>query len=868
MAKESADPQNAVDERIIRGNINKHMKSSYLDYAYSVIVGRALPDVRDGLKPVHRRIIYSCYQNNYTHDNPYKKSVRIVGDVLGKYHPHGDASVYNTLVRMAQDFSMRYPMVDGQGNFGSIDGDPPAAMRYTEARTSTVTSEMVADIGKDTIDYMPNFDESLQEPIYLPTRIPTLLMNGISGIAVGMRTNMPPYNLHEIVSAIKAVIAKPDMYPEEINNYIKGPDFPTGGIIVGRKGIRHIINRGRGKITIRGVVEIEDYKNHQRLIITELPYEVNKSKLVKKIADLVNKKRLRGVTDLRDESNREGIRVVVDLKTTADPNAIKNKILKYTRLQRTYSVMNLVLIKDGKQPHVLNLHGLITSFINCREDVIIRRTQYDLDKARARLHIIDGLLIAIDNIDDVIKIIRGAHETEDAKTELMDKYAFSEEQVTHILNMPLRRLTGLQIQKLKDEKQQLEIDIEDYKDILASKDRRMQIIEDEIQAIDDKYADERRTRIIDAPDLSGDEKVLKTVAEFTCVVMLTKNQYIKRMKLETYQMQHRGGKGKKGINIREEDIIEDVYVVSSHDKLLLFTENGRIYSKFAFEIPLMSRTSRGKALINFVGLKPDERIVHMIPVSDFEQDSSLIFCTKNGMVKKTMLKEFDNIRRTGVIAVKLREGDSVLQVKLNEPEIENRVLIATKNGYAIKFPETELRPIGRVAMGVIGIRLREGDEIVDMILGTNETDVITITKKGYGKRTKMELYRETRRGGKGVINIKFHESDDYVAVVKSADTEDLLIATTDGMVIRVPSTSLRSLSRSAKGVRVVRLNDGDSVSSVALCRDDDEDDGVSETASEEDVDTDEEEIDEKSAEIDTDSEEADEDESDNADGEE
>jgi DNA gyrase subunit A len=828
---------------IKKESINTQMSQSYLDYAYSVIIGRAIPDVRDGLKPVQRRILYSMYVNKFTHTNPYKKCARIVGDVLGKYHPHGDTSVYDSLVRMAQDFSMRYPLVEGQGNFGSIDGDPPAAMRYTEARMDVISSEIVADIEKDTVDFVPNFDESLKEPVYMPSKIPNLLINGASGIAVGMSTNMPPYNLREVISGITAVIDNPHMYPEEISQYIKGPDFPTKGIIMGRKGIRNIINNGRGKIIVRGRVEIED----RRILITEIPYQVNKLKLVENIAHLINNKKIRSVSDLRDESNREGIRIVLELRKDADPNAIKNQLYMMTRLQSSFSIHNRVLVdNNGLQPTVLNLMGLIKAHIDNRENIIIRRTKYEHTHAKERLHIVDGLLIAIANIDDVVQIIKNATDTSDARDNLMKKYSLSEIQTDAILDMPLRRLTGLQTQKLQDEKTTIIENIKKYEEILADKKIRMQIIKDELAEIDKKYGDDRLTEILDVPEDSTEpeEEMLKVIPEETCVIMLTENQYIKRMTLKTYQAQNRGGKGKKGINKRDEDIIRDVFVVSSHDKVLLFTAQGRVYSKYAHEIPLMSRTSRGKALVNFVGLKPDEQIVHMVPVADFEQDDFLVFVTKRGIVKRTSINEFRNIRKTGILAINLRENDELVNVKLSEEDYY--ILIATEHGYAIKFSDLEVRPLSRKAMGVQGIRLREDDNVVDMVIGDNDTDVITITKKGYGKRSKVELYRETRRGGKGVINIKFRDEDDSVNSVKAATDEDLLIATTNGLIIRVPSLSLRYLSRSAKGVKVIELNEEDFVSSVALCErsDDDEEEESEEKDSEEDESVDSEEEDE------------------------
>lgn len=819
MANKNNSTSNTQKSSVKTESINTQMAQSYVDYAYSVIVGRAIPDVRDGLKPVQRRIIYSMYQNKVMHPNPYKKCASTVGDVLGKYHPHGDTSVYDSLVRMAQDFSLRYPLVDGQGNFGSIDGDPPAAMRYTEARMDVIASELVEDIDKHTVDFMPNFDESLKEPVYMPSKIPNLLMNGSSGIAVGMSTNMPPYNLRELVQGISAVIDNPHMYPEELSQYIKGPDFPTKGIIMGRKGIRNIINTGRGKIIVRGRVEFED----RQIIITEIPYQVNKLKLVENIAKLINNKKIRGITDLRDESNREGVRIVLDLRKDADPNAIKYQLFKTTRLQSSFSILNRVLVdNNGLQPSVLNVMGLIKAHIDNREDVIIRRTQYELSQAKKRLHIVEGLLIAIANIDDVVQIIKKATDTSDARDKLIKKYILSEEQTNAILEMPLRRLTGLQTQKLQDEKTTIVGNIKRYEDILADKKLRMAIIKEELTEIDKKYGDERQTEIQEVSEDSAqpEEEQLKVIPEETCVIMLTENQYIKRMTLKTYQSQNRGGKGKKGINKRDEDIIKDVFVVSSHDKVLLFTRKGRVYSKYAYEIPLMSRTSQGKALVNFVGLKPEEQIVHMVPIADFTQDDFLVFVTKRGMAKRTNIREFKNIRKTGILAIGLRDNDELVNVKLCDGD--KYILIASEYGYAIKFSDLELRPLSRKAMGVIGIRLREDDNVVDMVIGENDTDVITITKNGYGKRSKVELYRETRRGGKGVINIKFRDEDDCVNSMKSASDEDLLIATTKGIIIRVPSLSLRSLSRSAKGVKVIDLNEGDHVSSVALCERSDE----------------------------------------------
>ena len=807
--------------RLIFGDLKKHLESAFLDYAYSVIKGRALPDVRDGLKPVQRRIIYTCYENNFTHTNPFKKSARIVGDVMGKYHPHGDQSVYMTLVRLGQDFSLRYPLIEAQGNFGSIDGDPPAAQRYTEARLSAIASELITDIEKDTVDFMSNYDESLQEPQYLPSKLPNLIINGSMGIAVGMQTKMPPYNLSEVIDGIIAVIDNYQIYPEELMNYIKGPDFPTGGIILGRKGIKHILSSGKGKIIIRGRVELENDKKGKKIVITEIPYTVNKSKLVESIAELINNKHIIGVNDLRDESSRKGIRIVLDLDTNADAEAIKYKLFKETPLQLPFYVVNLVLVNNGRQPAVLNMKELIVSYINARENVIIKRTEFDLKKAQKRVHIIKGLLKAINNIDEAISLIKSAKDSNDAINNLMNKFKIDEEQSQEILNMPLKRLTALQIQKLVEEKNILEQNIIEYNEILNNKNKRMNVIKNELIELKNKYGDNRRTEIVDyiEEDQDQDEfNILKTIPEETCVVILTENQYIKRMKLEEYRTQIRGGKGKKGINIYEEDVIEDVFIISSHDKLLLFTKNGRVYSINAYEIPLMSRNSHGKALINFVDFKPEEKIFYVMPISELEPEDSLIFVTKKGLIKKILLKYFDNIRKTGILAIKLKNDDELVSVKLSSGDVENYILIATKLGYAVKFSEVDLRPLGRSAMGVKGITLRDNDEVVDLIVGTNETDIITITKNGYGKRSKLKLYRESHRGGKGVINIKFHSEDDYVMAVRAAENEDLLIATISGMILRVPSSSLRSLSRSARGVRLIDLKENDAVSSVAVCK--------------------------------------------------
>ncbi|MHA1731207.1 MAG: DNA gyrase subunit A [Promethearchaeota archaeon] len=791
------------------------MNQSYLDYSMSVIVGRALPDARDGLKPVQRRVLYTCHQDGFTFNQPHRKCARIVGDCMGKYHPHGDKAIYDTLVRMGQEFSLRYPLIDAQGNFGSIDGDPPAAMRYTEARLARISSELLDDIQKDTVDFDPNFDESLQEPTCLPARLPNLLLNGSQGIAVGMATNIPPYNLTEVCDGIVAVIDRPDILPGQLLDIIKGPDFPTGGVIVGRSGIRSIFTTGRGKLVIRGRYEIELKKKHPRLVLTEIPYQVNKSNLLAHIAKLINSKKIEGISDMRDESSRKGIKIVIDLKKGADPHVIVNMLYKKTQFQQSFGVINLVLVNRGRQPRVLTVLDLIKEYINHRDEVIRRRTKFDLDKARARLHIVEGLFVAIADIENVVDLIKNSKSVEDARVKLEGNYKLTTVQATEILNMRLSRLTALQTSKLSDEKKNLTDDIAEFEDILTNFDRRMKIVRGEVTAIRDKYGDARKTEII-ADDSEKDIQKEDLIKEETVMVVLTKDQYIKRMVLSEYRSQRRGGVGKRGIKVHEDDFVLDMCVSSTHDTLVFLTRKGKAFSLRCFEVPQQSRNARGKNVVNLIRLHDDE-VISMFAVSDFSQDFYLVMCTEQGLVKKTPLKEFRNIRSTGISAIRLREGDLLGAAKLTTGE--NSLLIATKDGMAIKFEENEVPTYGRTAQGVKGISLRPGDRVIGLIIVDDDGgDFATITRKGFGKRTHFNRYRAIHRGGKGVINIKFYTPEDEVVDVRKCHAQvDLLIATKQGKIIRIPSTHIRVISRATKGVRLIDLRENDEVVAVASC---------------------------------------------------
>jgi DNA gyrase subunit A len=805
-----------ASEKIKETLLKEEMESSYIDYAMSVVVGRAIPDVRDGLKPVHRRIIWAMADNNQYYNRSHVKSARIVGEVLGKYHPHGDAAVYNSLVRMAQDFSMRYPLIDPQGNFGSIDGDPPAAMRYTEARLSQIAGELIEDINKETVDFQPNFDDSLEEPVYLPAKLPNTIINGTKGIAVGMSTSMAPHNLMEVCQGIISTIDNPEISIEELMEIIKGPDFPTGGIITNTNGIYNAYSTGRGRIPIKGKVELEKKDNKRRLVITEIPYLLNKTSLIEKIADLIKDGKLKDISDLRDESDRKGMRIVLDLTKNAQPEIIKNILFKKTRLFTSFNILNLVLINDGRQPKVLNLKELIQEYINHRLDIIYKRNQYELKKAQDRLHKVEGLIIALNNIDEVVNIIKGASDREDAERKLMQKYLLTEAQTKAILSMPLGRLTNLEQQKLFDEKRDLETQIKRYKEILASEQIRLGIIKEELADIIKNYGDERRTQIIEQQAIKNIKRKDLVKKEPT-IVMLTKNHYIKRISIKQWRTQNRGGRGKKGMEVGDEDFINDLFVCSTHDTILFFTSKGRVYSMKCFEIPSQSRIAKGKPIVNLLPLRDQEEISEMIPINNFNTNDDLIMVTRNGIAKKIKLRNFSKVQSTGIRAQRIKKNDSLVSVKKLTNELQD-IFIATKKGYAVRFDESELRDLGRNAIGVKGVELREGDEVVDSLLVTDDDIVLTITKNGAGQRTYIKEYRKTGRGVKGVNNITIdEENDDEVIAVKIAKEKDLIIGTEKGQVIRVPVNSIRITHRRAKGVRVINLYEDDSVSAIGKC---------------------------------------------------
>ena len=807
-------------EKIEEVLLKDEMESSYIDYAMSVIISRAIPDVRDGLKHVHRRIIYAMSSNNWTYNNSHVKCAKIVGETLGNYHPHGDLSVYNALVRLAQDFSLRYPLIHPQGNFGSIDGDPPAAYRYTEARLSQIANEIIEDLDKETVDFRPNYDDSTEEPVFMPSKLPNMLLNGTKGIAVGMATSMAPHNLTEICQGIISTIDNSDISVVELMEIIKGPDFPTGGIITGITGVYNAYSTGQGAVTVQGKVEVEEKKkkNKTNLIISEIPYLVNKTVLIESIAKLIRDGVLKDIKDLRDESDRKGMRIVLELKKNAQPVIIKNILFKRTRLQNNFNISNLVLVNKGKQPKILTLKELIQEYIAHRLNIIVKRTEFKLKKAQERIHKVEGLLIALDNIDDVIKIIKSSKDADEAKTKLINAYEFSEIQVKAILSMPLSRLTNLEQQKLIDEKKVLNETIEDLKEILGKKELRLDIIKNELTELIKKYGDERRTQIIELEDQEGNNIQSKDlVKKEPTIVVLTKNHYIKRMSLEEYRSQKRGGRGKKGMSVRDEDFIAELFVCSTHDTILVFTSKGRVYSMKAFEAPLQKRTTKGKPIINLLALQEEEEISAMIPINNFNTNEMLIMTTKKGIIKKCTLSLFSKIQKTGVRAQKIKKDDKLVSVKKFSNELQD-IFIATKLGYAIRFDESELRELGRNTMGVKGANLREDDEVIDSLLVTDDNVILTITKNGHGQRTYLKEYRKTGRGAKGVINISLNEEgNDKVIATKIAKEEDILIGTEQGQVIRLPVDSIRITHRKAKGVRVINLYDDDSVVSIGKC---------------------------------------------------
>ncbi|MBI5694493.1 MAG: DNA gyrase subunit A [Nitrospirae bacterium] len=793
-------------------NIEEEMKTSYLDYAMSVIVGRALPDVRDGLKPVHRRVLYTMSELSLTYNKPYKKSARVVGDVMGKFHPHGDSAIYDTLVRMAQDFSLRYMLVDGQGNFGSIDGDPPAAMRYTESRMAKITNEMLADIDKDTVNFVPNYNEELLEPTVLPARIPNLLINGSTGIAVGMATNIPPHNLREVIDGLTMLIDNPEATVFDLMKAIKGPDFPTGGIIQGRRGIEEAYLRGRGMVRVRARAEVEPMEkkgDREAIIISELPYTVNKARLVEKIAELVREKKITGISDIRDESDRQGMRVVLELKRGEIGSVILNQLYKHTAMQTTFGVIMLALVNN--QPRVLNLKNVLTLFIAHRKDVVIRRTRYELKKAEERAHILEGLKIALDNLDAVIKLIRAAAGPEDAKTGLKINFGLSDLQAQAILDMRLQRLTGLERDKIIAEYKEILLTIENLKAILASDRRILEIIREEFVVIKESYGDNRRTEIADETD---DLTIEDLIAEEEMVITISHTGYIKRNPLTLYRSQRRGGKGKIGMETKEEDFVARLFTASTHDYLLFFTDKGRVYWLKVYQVPEAGRTARGKAIVNLISKAPDENVTAVIPVREFSEDAYLMMATRMGMVKKTSLSAYGNPRATGIIGIKLKEGDSLIRVQQTTGDSE--VLLATRQGMAIRFKETDVRDMGRDTTGVYGIKLRSDDDVVGMELVTADTTILSATENGFGKRTKADEYRIQTRGGSGLINIKTTKRNGFVVGIAGVDdTDEVMLITTTGKVIRLEVKGVSTIGRNTQGVKLLDVGEGDKVVSIA-----------------------------------------------------
>ena len=803
-----------IFDQIQQVDLKKTMESSYIDYAMSVIASRALPDVRDGLKPVQRRVLYSMVELGNTPDKPHRKCARIVGDTMGKYHPHGDSSIYGALVNMAQDWSMRYTLVDGHGNFGSVDGDGAAAMRYTEARLSKISLELIKDIGKNTVDFEPNFDETEKEPTVLPSRYPNLLVNGTTGIAVGMATNIPPHNLREVVNAVVRLIDNDiedkETTIDELIDVVKGPDFPTGGIILGTSGIKEAYRTGRGKIRVRAVTNIEPMENGKnRIVVTELPYNVNKARLIEKIAELHKDKKIDGITDLRDETSREGMRIVVELRRDVNPSVVLNLLFKHTQLQDTFGVINLALVNG--EPKVLNLYDLLNYYLIHQKDVVTRRTKFDLDKAEARAHIVEGLIIAQDNIDEVISIIRSSQTTQQAKTRLMERFGLTDEQSQAIVDMRLRALTGLEREKLEAEYKELMAQIAQLKAILADEKKLLGVIREEIIAIADKYGDDRKTEIgYDEYDMSMEDLIPET----NTVITMTKVGYIKRMSTDNFKAQHRGGKGIKGMETIEDDYIVEMLMTTSHHYLMFFTNTGRVYRIKAYEIPEASRTSRGTAIINLIPLQPDEKITAMIPIKEYEDDKYLFMATRNGIVKKTPIKDYENIRKNGLAAINLREDDKLIEVKVTDNSED--ILLFTKFGQCIRFKETDVRSTGRTTMGVIGMNFAPNDVIIAMQTASMGEAVLLVSSNGLGKRTRIDEFTTQNRGGKGVKCYKITEKSGNLVGVKSVENDDeLMLITTEGIIIRIQVSDVTVLGRITTGVKLINLKEGVSVASIA-----------------------------------------------------
>ena len=814
------------DQHIVESPLVPEMERSYIEYAMSVIVGRALPDVRDGLKPVHRRILYAMYEDNLTSDKPFKKSATCVGDVLGRYHPHGDASVYDALVRLAQDFSMRYTLVDGHGNFGSVDGDPPAAYRYTEARLSKISNEMLRDIEKDTVDWDPNFDESRKEPRVLPCRFPNLLVNGSSGIAVGMATNIPPHNLREVIGACICVLDDPDATLSDLMEHVKGPDFPTKGIIMGRSGIRAAYATGRGRLMVRARHEFEEFGNGRtRIIFTELPYQVNKRMLIKAIADQVEDKRIEGISDIRDESDRNGMRMVIELKRDANPQVVLNRLFAQTQLQTTFAINMLALVENQRQPKILSLRHIIDEYLKFQEEIIVRRTRYDLKKAEERAHLLEGLLIAQDNIDEVIHIIRSSYDN--AKENLMSRFGLDDVQAQAILDMRLKALQGLDREKLQTEYKELEEKIAYFLRILNDENLVKSILKEELTAIADKYGDDRKTEIQDVEDELDIEDLIE---EEQCVFTLTENGYIKRTPVSEYAAQSKGGMGKKGITTREEDTVVDVFTASTHDYILFFTDTGKVYRKKGYQIPESGKTAKGTNIVNILQVETGERVQAMLHFREQSEDELYLFMTtRNGTVKRLEVSALKNLRNNGIRALTLDEGDQLISV--TETRGHDRMLIATHDGQAVCFDETDVRAMGRIAVGVRGIRLRDGDYVVGAARADADKTVLSITERGFGKRTPVEEYRITNRGGLGIRNYMVTEKTGPIVGIKVVDgTEDLLLVTAAGILIRTPVENIRVAGRATQGVIVMRFKEeGDRVISMALADHEEKADAPEET---------------------------------------
>ncbi len=804
-------------ERILPRLIHEEVRESFLNYSMSVIVSRALPDVRDGLKPVHRRVLYSMNELGLVPGRPYKKSATVVGDVLGKYHPHGDSSVYDAIVRMVQDFSLRYPLVDGQGNFGSVDGDSAAAYRYTEARLTRIAMEMLADIDKNTVDFAPNFDDRLQEPTVLPSAVPNLLINGSSGIAVGMATNIPPHNISEVINATIAIIDNPEIESTVLRKIIKGPDFPTGGYIYGRAGIKDYQETGRGRIVMRAraVIEEKESSNKAQIVVNELPYQVNKSKLVSDIAELVRDKKLEGISDLRDESDKDGMRIVIELKRDAIPRVVLNGLYKHTTMQSTFGVIMLALVPDSHTkrlvPKVMPLKEVLVHYVEHRHTVIVRRTEFELAKALEREHILEGLKIAVDNIDAVIKLIRAAADTPTASTQLQKKFKLTEKQAEAILNMRLAKLTGLEIDKLEAELKEVRGLVKEFKSILASRPRRMTIMREELEEAAKKYGDERRSEITSD---EGEFTIEDLIAEEDMVITISHSGYIKRTSVSTYRKQRRGGRGLSGQGLKDEDFIERLFIGSTHDYILCFTDDGRCFWLKVHEIPQAGRAAKGKPIVNLINVNPDTRVESLVPVREFSDTQFLLFCTRNGTVKKSALSQYSNVRATGIKAIKIERGDALIDVQVTSGT--NDIVLATKHGLSVRFHEQDVREMGRDTTGVKGIELREGDSLVGMVVIKRDATILVVTEKGLGKCSHIDDYRVQRRGGKGIITVNRTErTGDVVGVMEVLPEDEIMLITRNGVIIRSSVAQIRVTGRIAQGVRLVHLDEGDVLTAVA-----------------------------------------------------